>query len=201
MLRKLLWVLMLVYSVALLAIEWTTSQAHVRHYFTDITGPVFFYAANTSLCVMLLAMSAVLAAFCALVLDSKGRRSERVFDASQTIVFAGLAFDDRFGLHEAIGSRLPFDDAVLLGLVGVVEILLLVRFRDAIPSACRRWILIAGAFFGAMLIVDAFAPLEARLRLSAEDLLKAWGALFVLVFAWEIARARAALGEAARSKA
>ena len=55
---------LVIYSVVLLAIEWNHSQEFVRNYFTDIVGPDRFYAINTTLCVFLLGGTALLFLVC-----------------------------------------------------------------------------------------------------------------------------------------
>ena len=182
-----------VYSLAMLSIELFTSQAQVRHYFTDITGPVLFYAVNTTLSVFLLAGAALLFAVAAHLPGSRpdANRRARCFDLSQLALFAGLALDDRFLVHEALGSRLGIEDALLLGAAGLAELSLLFHFRDVLPRGrAMRFLTAGGACTCCMLVIDAAAPLEAPLRLSFEDLFKAWGALLLFSFAWEVLRAR-----------
>jgi hypothetical protein len=59
-------VLLTVYSVVLMVIEWQTSQSYVRQFFTDIEGEVFFYAINTTFSVFLLWATALLFGVCLL---------------------------------------------------------------------------------------------------------------------------------------
>ncbi|MEL6713585.1 MAG: hypothetical protein AAFP86_07420 [Planctomycetota bacterium] len=54
-----------VYTVALLWIEFATSQAHVRHYFSDVETSRPFFAINTTLSVSLLWGTALAFAFAA----------------------------------------------------------------------------------------------------------------------------------------
>jgi len=53
-------ILLAVYSIVLIVIEWQTSQLYVRQFFTDIEGEVFFYAINTTFSVFLLWATALL---------------------------------------------------------------------------------------------------------------------------------------------
>ena len=62
--RLLLFILLAVYSVVLIVIEWQTSQPYVRQFFTDIKGDVFFYAINTTFSVFLLWATALLFGIC-----------------------------------------------------------------------------------------------------------------------------------------
>ena len=89
--------LMVVYSLVLVTIELETSQAHVRHYFTDIEGPVRLYAINTTLSTFLLWASALI--FCVvlrMIGGAPGHHKERLFCISQVVVFGYLGADDRF---------------------------------------------------------------------------------------------------------
>ena len=56
--------LLIAYSLALVGIEWCTSQDYVRNFVCDIDGPVPFYAVNTTLSVFLLWATALLFAIC-----------------------------------------------------------------------------------------------------------------------------------------
>ena len=61
--KNLIWLLFAslgLYSVALIGIELCTSQDYVRHYVSDVEGPVRFYAVNTTLSVFLLWATALL---------------------------------------------------------------------------------------------------------------------------------------------
>jgi len=62
--RIFLWLLVAVYSIGLLLIEWQTSQLYVRQFVTDIQGDVFFYAINTTVSVFLLWATALLFGLC-----------------------------------------------------------------------------------------------------------------------------------------
>ncbi len=56
--------LLAVYSVVLIGVELNTSQDYVRNFFTDIDGPVPFYAVNTTLSVFFLWATALVFAIC-----------------------------------------------------------------------------------------------------------------------------------------
>lgn len=146
-----------------------------------------FYGINTSLSVFLLGATAVLFAVCTLCIEAgpAGRR-ERIFCRSQVVVFAYLAFDDRFLLHEAV--IFLASDIWLLLAAGAVELLLLVKFGDLRSRSwfTRRCLALGIAFFLAMSMIDAFVPLKLFLRLSFEDLSKLWGTVFFFMFAWSI---------------
>ena len=56
--------LLVAYTGALLSIEYRFGQDYVRNYFTDIKGPVRFYAVNTTLSAFLLWAIALLFFLC-----------------------------------------------------------------------------------------------------------------------------------------
>lgn len=64
-------VLLAVYSIVLIVIEWQTSQLYVRQFFTDIKGDVFFYAVNTTFSLFLLWATALLFGVCLLCLNQE----------------------------------------------------------------------------------------------------------------------------------
>jgi hypothetical protein len=176
-----------VYSVVLASIEVTTSYDNARHYFTDITGPVPFYAINTSVSVFLLAGTALLFGVAWFCVDREHEAARlRTFYASQVIVFLYLAADDRFRLHEWIGFTVGIPDALILLGVGVVELVLLGRFSGLLrpSSPVRPWLIAAGALFVFMLAIDFLLPRRLVLRLAVEDLSKVWGeaCLFMAAF-------------------
>ena len=187
--RKLAVLLLCVYSLCLLYVEWTKGQVGVRPYVTDITGPVRFYAIHTSLSVGLLAASAGLN----LLILGLARRvatdwRTTAFHAAQAGLFAYLACDDRFLIHEELGMRLGIEDALILVALGLLELGLLAwlgRLRTRSPRA-RHCLALAGVAFAAMLVVDGTFPSEWRFRLSAEDLFKLWGGALLLLFHLEL---------------
>jgi hypothetical protein len=188
--RRLLIGAAVVYTAVLLVFSLTHSNSEARNYFTDITGPVFFYAVNTSVTVLLLAVTAVLFAQCFVLTPADSRR--RLFFASQVLVFGSLAFDDRFGMHEFLYSVTGIHDAILLGITGVAELALLVCAGYLPPRGQResRYLILAGAAFAFMLLVDAFGRPGLRGRLAVEDLSKTWAALLLAMFAWKVWRGR-----------
>ncbi len=190
--------LMVLYSIALVAVELRTSQDHVRHYFTDIEGPVRLYAINTTLSVCLLWACALIFGVVLLVIrGTPGRSSapfaplrgdERRFCVSQIVVFGYLGADDRFLLHERLSDVVPLHDTLILVVVGALEAAALALWGD-LPrrsGRARVYLLLAAVLFVVMAAIDAFAPSELMLRLSFEDLSKVWASLFLFLFSWEI---------------
>jgi hypothetical protein len=184
-----------VYSAALLALEWQTSQDHVRHYFTDIKGPVFFYAVNTSLSASLLAGAGLLFLFTALH-ALKERRQQLLF-AGQGLFCLWSAFDDRFSIHEKVAGALETGDGYLMASVALANAALylaLFRPTDFNRTMAVRLTLAAGFYF-VMLLFDTSMPDRMLWRLSIEDLCKTWAGLMFLALAWETLRFHA-LGRA-----
>jgi len=179
---------LLIYSTLLVALEWSTSQATVRPYFADISGPVHFYAVNTSLSVFLLGGTGLLFLVALSFAGEESPPREKRFYFSQACFFAYLGVDDRFLVHEYIGKRLQIDDAFVLLTMGVIEFACLVllarpylkKRKTVVPFAA------ASAFFGLMVLFDGFIPRGMTLRLSGEDLFKTWGCFCFLLFAWSI---------------
>jgi hypothetical protein len=182
--------LLAVYSVLLLWTEWRTSQDHVRQYFSDIEGEVLFHAVNTSLSASLLAGAGLLLAFAALAQRRGGAKAGRPFLLTQAAMFGLFAFDDRFQLHERLGYRLGVPDHYVMLVWAVAELILLGLYCRPEHVTRRMVILfVAGtAWFAVMLFIDAVVPHDLVLRLSAEDLAKAWGAAMFFWFGWEAAR-------------
>ncbi len=189
------------YSLVLIVIELETSQDHVRHYFTDIEGPIRLFAINTTLSAFLLWATALI--FCVVLLvirGASGKSRERRFCISQIAIFGYLGADDRFLLHEQLSDVVPLHDTLILVLVGVCEAAALLSWGDLAGRSVRArlWLVLAALLFLAMAAIDAFAPSELVLRLSFEDLSKVWAALFLFLFSWEILEAHVAqLKEAA----
>ncbi len=188
--RLLLFILLAVYSVVLIVIEWQTSQPYVRQFFTDIKGDVFFYAINTTFSVFLLWATALLFGICLLCIDRVKQRQDYLFYLSQVIMFAYLGFDERFLIHETIGLWLGRNDAYLLLGLGFIEIGLLVLLGNLRqkPKAARYYLYSAAIFFAVMIVIDAKFPSQMVLRLSLEDLTKLWADISLALFAWEILR-------------
>lgn len=185
--------LLTIYSATLIAIEWRTSQDHVRHYFTDIEGPVRLYAINTTLSAGLLWACALLFAIQLLMLErASGRARQRAFCASQILLFAYLGFDDRFLIHETLSDKLGVHDALLLLVIGLAEIACLMLWGE-LRSRSRKTLLylgLAAITFLIMAGIDAFLPSAMVLRLSFEDLFKTWCAFFLFLFAWQVLQQR-----------
>ncbi len=178
-----------IYSILLVGIELLHQQDYVRNYFTDISGPVRFYAVNTTLSVFLLWSTALLFAVSVTLTDSSPlHRRTRAFYLSQILIFAYLGLDDRFMIHEWLGVRLKINDALILLGVGLLEIALLFFWGD-IRKRSRSIqvnLFLAATFFAVMTGIDALLPSRMMLRLSLEDLAKTWANLFLFFFAWEI---------------
>lgn len=182
-------IILSIYSLALILVELLISQDYARHYFTDITGPVPLYAVNTTLSSFLLWAVALLFTVNLSFLNEDDINSkEHIFYVSQVWLFCLLGLDDRFKLHEWLGSLLGINDAYLILGLAIVEIIILL-FLGNLKNRSRRTklsLFIAAVFFTLMFLADAFLPSRMILRLSCEDLSKTWSALCLLVFAWEI---------------
>ncbi len=177
-----------VYAVWLVSVEWRMSQDHVRHYFTDITGPVFFYAVNTTLSAGLLAAGALLFAVTAAVARIAGDDPRvRTFALIEMAIFTYLALDDRFLIHEHLVRRY---DAVFFAGLGVLHLAVLWRYRALLLDRPATWLPLAAAAagFAVMVVIDGLAPRHARLRLSFEDLAKSGACLMLAFFAWAFVR-------------
>ncbi len=103
-------------------LELQFSQAYVRNYFTDISGPVRFYAVNTTLSTFLLFATALIFGVNIMCLDAgSGERGKRIFYVSQVLVFLYLGMDERFGLHEWLGAVMGIRDAMIIFGWGFLE--------------------------------------------------------------------------------
>lgn len=176
------------YSLVMLIAEFMTSQEEVRPYFTDISGPVRFYAINTSLSVFLLWGTALLFLVTLSFRKADTCIREILFLLSQVCVFGYLGMDDRFLLHEQIGQRLQIGDHYVLLVVGFAEALCLWFLGRKYLMSLHTFVplFLAAAFFGLMTIVDGFFPHEMVMRLSIEDLLKVWAGFCFLIFSWSV---------------
>jgi hypothetical protein len=184
---KILFVCLAIYSVSLIAVEVCTSQDYVRHYFSDITGPVPFFAINTTLSVFLLWGTALLFGVCiAATPATPAFRSRRLFFLSQVAVFAYLGFDDRFMFHETIGKWFDVADHYILGLVATAQAVLVATLaRENIPQKAWHRLGAAVGLFFVMLFFDAIVPHDMLLRLTVEDVAKTWACVFFFLYAWE----------------
>ena len=156
---------LVVYSAYLLFLEYTTSQETVDLYFTDIRGPVRFFAINTTLSTFFLWASALIHALnLSLSARFAAPARERAFWLSQVILFAYLGFDDRFSIHEWIGLNLGIDDVFVLITVAALELVVLVglgRLGER-PASVRRYLYAGGALF-AFAIMSATRMASVRL--------------------------------------
>ncbi|WP_332811474.1 hypothetical protein [Sphingomonas sp.] len=181
--------LLTIYSLWLISFEMSSSQAQVRPYYSDIGSELAFFAVNTTMSVAFLAGAALLLLFAGTA-NPDQRDKGREFLLSQAALFAFLAADDRFQLHERIGWRLGIGDHYVTFAWALAELGLLAAYwRPAlIPWRATRLFLAGGALFTVSFLVDALANGDALLRLSAEDLAKTWGAAMFFSFGWETAR-------------
>ena len=185
--------LLALYSVILIGIEANTSQDYVRHFVSDVEGPVPFYAINTTLSVFLLWATALFFGVClACDRNDPNRRHARWFFLSQILMFAWLGIDDRFKAHEHIGWHLNIGDHYVLIAAAMVEIALLVFLGRSIVFRPAPMLRLSGAafFFAVTMFFDAIYPHDAFLRLSLEDVAKTWSALFFCLFAWQLVTER-----------
>ena len=189
--RILLFALVAIYSLAILLIEWHTSQAIVRHLVTDIADPkgqIPFYAINTTLSVFSLWATALFFGVCLVCIDKVKQQREYWFYLSQVIMFVYLGFDDRFLIHETVGLWLGRNDAYLILGLGLLEVGLLAKLGDLRqkPVAALYYLFAAAIFFAVMVVIDAKFPSQMLLRLSLEELTKLWAGICLALFAWEI---------------
>ncbi len=193
-LKFLLFAALLCYSAALLGVDFTCSQEHARGYFSDIVDgvdyPLPYYALfgiNTTLTVVLLSGISILFAVCI----GCGNRTERggkplFFLWSQFFFFLYLTCDERLLIHEKAGLILGMEDAFLLIGLGIIELLLLFVAGDVMKQGVKLkgCLLVACAFFAAMVFIDAFLPPRMPGRLALEDLSKTWAIVFLFMYAW-----------------
>ena len=177
-----------IYSALLVAFEWSTSQASVRPYFADISGPVHFYAVNTSLSVFLLGATGLLFLVALSFTGPESPPREKLFYFSQALLFVYLGTDDRFLLHEYIGKQLHIDDVFVLLCIGLAEATCLVCLARPYLNKGKTLVplVLAAGLFGLMVIFDGFVPSDMTLRLSGEDLFKTWSCFCFLLFGWSV---------------
>lgn len=181
--------LLIIYSVTLLVIEWNSSQTYVRQFVTDIgQDQILFYAINTSFSTFLLWATALIFAICLLCIDKIQQRQAYWFYWSQILMFTYLGFDERFLFHERLGLWLGRNDAYLLLGIGLIELALLFGLGKLHrqPLRVRYWVIGAAILFALMLIIDAKFPSQMVLRLTLEELTKLWAECCLILFAWEI---------------
>lgn len=176
------------YSITLLVIEWRTSQDYARNFVTDITGPVPFYAVNTTLCVCLLSGTALCFLIAANLTKPSRHSVAYWWRLSQVAVFVYLTCDERFQLHEKIGGWLDHGDHYILLAVGGGELCLLwLGWRNRLlPTQSFAPLVVAGVLFAIMVAIDALGAHDGRLRLTLEDVTKTWACLFFFRFGWVV---------------
>lgn len=177
------------YSVSMIVIEANTSQQFVRNFFTDISGPVPFYAINTSLSVFFLGSTSLMFALClTCIKDTPAPKKEYYFYISQIFMFAYLCLDDRFMFHEKMFSILGFRGDFFLFALGVLEVIFLILLADIMnqKSKVKTTVFLASFCYLTMFCIDSYVPSNLIFRLSLEDLFKTWSSFFFLLFAWEI---------------
>jgi len=179
--------LLAIYSLILVLIELFTSQDYIRHYFTDISGPVFFYAVNTSLSVILFFGTALVFCICLVMSGPMANPSQKqIFYITQILLFVYLGLDDRFLIHDLVLPHFGINGDYILAVLAVVEGVVLLKLGKVLNenNAIRTYFLLAVLFSLFMFIADLFLPPELVLRLSMEDLSKTWSAFFLFLFAW-----------------
>ena len=180
------------YTAALLVTELNTSQDFVRHYFSDIEDGRPFFAVNTTLSTFLLLGSALLLVFAATCERDGGRAPPAAWRLAwgQAVLFAFLAFDDRFQLHEALAYRLDIADHYVMACWAALELAVLAAFARLRVVPLRSGLLFAAATgcFVLMMGFDALVPHAMPMRLSIEDLAKSWAAALYFASAWYFAR-------------
>lgn len=177
------------YSLALLHLEWRTSQDYVRNYFTDIKGEVFFHAVNTTLLAGMLAGSGLLFLFAA-VHAVREQRQKWLF-GGQALFCLWSAFDDRFSVHEATAGAFGTGDGYLMA--GGVAIANAAWYQALFRPRDFNWrmaklLVGAAAFYVVMLAFDTSLPDRMLWRLSVEDLCKSWASFLFPVLGWEALR-------------
>jgi len=185
--RKIAISLLAIYSIMLIFVELWTTQEYVRNYFTDISGPVFFYAVNTSLSVILFFATALMFSIC-LVMSEKvpNLTIEQKFYISQVVLFVYLGLDDRFLIHDLVLPHVGINGDYVLAVLAVLEGMILLKLGNVLNKnkPTKTYFFLAVLFGLLMFIADLLLPPELVLRLSMEDLCKAWTAFFLLLFAW-----------------
>lgn len=189
-LRNTLFLLLALYSLTLLYLEWRFGQSFVRHFFTDINAmhrsviPHFpFYAINTTLSAFTFWATALIFSVGLLVINPVREIQEKRFFISQVILFIIFGFDDRFMMHETLYRG----DLLLAGL-GIVELACLIFLGQLKirPYQTKVYLFISIMWAGAMFSIDLLLPSHLPLRLSVEDLAKLWSVVFFFCFAWEV---------------
>ncbi len=187
--KTILTILLLLYSIVILSIEFFISQDFVRNFLTDINGPVPFYAINTSLSSLLFVMTGVIFLVSYQLIEKTSNNKKEIwFYISQILIFIYLGIDDRFMIHERTKHNIGIDGDFIIAFFAATELLILIflgniRKRDLNTKIS---LLLAGCFTFIMLIFDNLIPEEMLFRLSIEDLSKTWAGFFLLLFSWNI---------------
>lgn len=184
------YIVLLVFSVVILSLEFNYGQDYVRHYLTDIEGPVLFFGLQTTITTILLVIISYnfALAFRYAKVTSEAPKHMRFFFLSQILVFMYLAVDERFMFHERIAYILGIHDALFLFSIAVGQLVVFLYFW----RYCKTLIywnspLVLGALcFVAMLFIDAFGAEDARMRLSSEDLFKLWAIFFFFRYSFKV---------------
>lgn len=179
---------LLIYSFAIISAELYGGQDYVRHYVSDIDGEVLLYGINTTLSTIILSITSYTFVICYLMQNGTKviERNWHFFFASQAIIFAYLAMDERFMLHERIGYVLGIHDSIPLLFLAVVEFVLLYNFGELTRRRSKEFksLMAAAICFSIMIIIDAFGPSKGLLRLSLEDLFKIWAVFFLFRYSF-----------------
>ncbi len=186
--------LLIIYSIFIIAIEYLFGQPHVREYLGDIKGDVILFGINTTLTTLFLVLIAYNFILCT-VNYKKSEKSEKSFlpfFVLQTALFLYLAIDERFMIHERIGHYLGFESAYLLASIGLFELIILYHYKELNwQKTVKSYTLyLACIFFGIMILLDAFGTADGKLRLSFEDLSKTWAIFFLFIYSFEFYKLR-----------
>jgi hypothetical protein len=183
--------ILIIYSIIIITLEYSFGADHIRHYLTDIKGPVFFYGIQTTVTTVLLSITSynfILSYVFAKQITMRSSRNLRFFFLSQAILFLYLAIDERFILHESIGGFIGFNDALILLLIAFVQLVVFMYFKDFIKTLIY-WnspLVLGSICFVIMIIIDGFVPRDTNLRLSFEDLFKLWGIFFFFRYSYSV---------------
>ncbi|WP_269526101.1 hypothetical protein [Coraliomargarita parva] len=180
--------LLALYSTILLLTEYKFGQDTVRIFFGDLPGAGRFHYFNTSLCYLLFCGTGLLFLVAASFQPDDAGPRQGTFLFSQVIIFGYLGLDDRYVLHEQIGTAIGIDDVFVLLVLGGMELTLLLTagrtfLRSKMTLACLG---LAGGFFALMAFCDGALPLDMPMRLSMEDLSKTWSAFFLFLYGWTV---------------
>ncbi|AKJ64867.1 hypothetical protein [Kiritimatiella glycovorans] len=187
---------LIMYTVALFAVEKFTSFETVYHFMTDIKGPVPYYAINTSLSTFFLGAASLLFLFQWSATPRSGRRDRRaLFALGQCYLFAFLALDDRLMAHEHFAWITGIHEIFWFGSAALAEAALVLLLADVAKWPRRAVHCFVGAVgaFGIMMLTDLFVPRMLLWRICFEDLAKLWAAALLFMFAWELTLERITL--------